>query len=148
MNRRACLTALPAVLVTGVSQAAAVAEEDPILPHYRQWVAARKEWYRLTDLPGNGCWDMPESIAAAELESSAFEAMIEMTPISMAGVAAFAHVLWDLVGPTMTPDQEEFLEQADRPEAKLMQAIWRASSGHHGLPPDGRMAAQPSQTSA
>ncbi|WP_187393022.1 hypothetical protein [Maritimibacter fusiformis] len=27
--------------------------EDPILPLYRQWVAARDEWHRYVGLPGN-----------------------------------------------------------------------------------------------
>ena len=28
--------------------------DDPILPIYRKWFAAREEWGRLSGIPGNG----------------------------------------------------------------------------------------------
>lgn len=153
MNRRDLLTtgplaALSAALAAGdVTAATAQAvpalaraeDEDPILPIYRQWVAARKEWYRSIDLPENDKWDMPESKAAEAIENDAFWAMIDMTPTSMAGIAALIHVLWDLDGPGVPADSEDFLGRVDDPPCKLMAAIWRGASGQQGLPPDSRM---------
>lgn len=140
MSRRTMLTTFSstsAMLTLPVLGRADV--EDPILPLYRQWVSARAEWYRYADLPGNGDWDMPESQAAQAQEDAAFWAMIEMTPTSMAGIAALAQVLWDLEGPTVTLGQEGYREQASTPSCKLMSAIWRAASGHKGLPLDSKM---------
>ncbi len=153
MNRRDLLTtgplaALSAALAAGdVTAATAQAvpalaraeDEDPILPIYRRRVAARKEWYRYIDLPENDKWDMPESKAAEAIERAAERAMIDMTPTSMAGIAALIHVLWDMEGPRAPADSEDFLGQADDPPCKLMTAIWRGASGQQGLPPDNRM---------
>ena len=140
LTRRNLLMALPVAGAAVAIPALAKAEtEDPILPLYRQWVAARNEWYRCADIPGNGNCDMPESKAAEAQGDAAFWAMIEMTPSSMEGIAALIHVLWDLDGPSVTTDCEEYDELADRPNCKLMRAIWRGASGRNGLPPNGKM---------
>lgn len=110
------------------------AGEDPILPLYRQWVAARNEWHRYVGLPGNENWDAPESKAAEAQENAAFWEMIEMTPTSMEGIAALIHILWSLEGPAVATDHEEFHERADHPNCKLMAAIWRGATGRDGLP--------------
>lgn len=125
----------------GVNKAlvSAAEPEDPILPLYREWMAARIEWCRLSDLPGNGNWDSPESIAAEAREDAAFSAMVDMTPTGMAGIAALAVVLWDWSGPCSVPlDEAAFREQCDEPSNKLILAIWRAASGRNGLPPRAR----------
>lgn len=140
LTRRNLLAALPvAGAAVAIPPLALAEEEDPILPLYRQWVAARREWYRYADLPDNGNWDMPESQVASDQEDAAFAAMIELTPSSMAGIAALMHVLWDLEGPVVASDSEEYLEHAGRPNCKLMLAIWRAASGQRGLPPNEKM---------
>ena len=140
LTRRKLFMGMPLVAAALTVPALAKAEgEDPILPLYRQWVTARKEWYRYVDLPGNGNWDAPESKAASDQEDAAFWAMINMTPTSMAGIAALIHVLWDLDGPSGPTDSEEYLENADHPNCKLMRAIWRGASGQQGLPPNGKM---------
>ncbi len=113
----------------------ASAAADPVMPLYRQWDDARKDWHRWADFPGNGNWDMPESKAAESRQAAAFKEMIEMTPTSMAGIAALAHVLWDTDGPSVVPECEGYQAQADTPGCKLMLAIWRAASGEQGPPP-------------
>ena len=143
LTRRKMLMTLPVVGTAFAIPSMAKAEtEDPILPLYRQWVAARKEWCRYADLPESGNWDMPETKAAESKEDAAFWAMIEMTPISMAGIAALIHVLWDLDGPSVVSDHENYSELSDHPNCKLMRAIWRGASGRNGLPPNSKMEMQ------
>ena len=108
---------------------------DPVLPLYRRWLEARRLCLRLADLPGNGNYDAPESKEAEALESEAFSAMIDLTPNSMAGTAAIAHVLWDLDGPSVSPENPEYDERTNDPNNKQIRAIWRAASGQNGLPP-------------
>ena len=140
LTRRNLFMALPALGAAASMPSLALAEgEDPILLLYRQWVAARKEWYSYADLPGNEDWDMPESLRAAAQEDAAFYAMLEMTPISVAGVAALVHVLWDFIGPVGITGTEEYLKRAEQPDCKMMGAIWRYASGQQSLPPNGKM---------
>lgn len=107
---------------------------DPILPLYREWRAARAEWLRLWDLPGNGNWDFPESIAAEKRENAAYDAMIDLTPVSSEGIAALAHVLWATEGPIVHQSSPDFPEQCDQPGNKLIRAIWRAAGGQGEYP--------------
>ncbi|TCP39799.1 hypothetical protein [Rhodovulum marinum] len=139
VTRRTALASTAAAGAALWAGASASAPEDPILPLYRQWVQARKDWHKYADLPGNEHWNMPESIEAADREDRAFYAMLELTPCSMEGIAALAHVLWDLDGPSVVPEHPEYAEQCERTENKLVRAIWRSASGETGLPPDGRM---------
>jgi len=114
--------------------------EDPILPLHREWMAARVEWFRCVGVGKSGDTDKPECIAAKEREHEALEQMLEMTPTSMAGIAALAHVLWDRAGPGSTPGTEYFDDECEDEECKLMAAIWRAASGRSGLPPSSDRA--------
>ncbi|MEW5421929.1 hypothetical protein [Amorphus sp. 3PC139-8] len=107
---------------------------DPIVPLYRQWLSARKTLDYLVDLPGGYDSEAPDAKAAQTREDEAFWAMIELTPTSVEGIAALAHVLWELEGPAVLPDHEDFQEEADSPNCKLMRAIWRAAAGRDGLP--------------
>lgn len=111
------------------------ADEDPVLPHYREWLAARTEWERCAQLPGNGNNDWPESLAAKDRENEAREAMTEITPTTMAGIAALVHVLWDWAGPVSTRGSKFFEEECEEEENLLLAAIWRGASGNDGLPP-------------
>lgn len=139
-TRRNLLLALPvAGLAAAVPALANADEEDPILPLYRQWLAARDDWHRHADLPGNEDWNAPQSQAASDRKQAAFSAMVEMTPTSMAAMAALIHVLWDLDGPTLSEGSEGYLAEAEEPNCKLMRALWRGASGQHGFPPTGRI---------
>lgn len=119
---------------------AAVEPEDPLLPLHREWWTARQEWLRLARLPGNEDWDLPESLAAEAREDAAYKAMHELTPTSMAGIAALAHVLWTVAGPSAPEDLvDAYVQDCEKDECKLIAAIWRASSGETGTPPFGEV---------
>ena len=108
------------------------APEGPIMPLFRQWRALRDEGLRVLDLPGNGSFQIPEVAAAIKREHAALDAMLALTPINMACIAALATVLWDLGWPSMDEDQEGFAEAAAMPKQKLMLAIYRRASGESG----------------
>lgn len=136
-SRRDLLLTLPAASMSLALPTIVASDEpkDPILDIYRQWADARANWLRLAALPENGNFDMPESLEAAEQKQAAFSKMIEMTPISTAGIAALVHVLWDLEGPCVSPEHENYQEQVNAPNCKLMLAVWRAAVGQKDIPP-------------
>jgi len=116
--------------------AAIAAGEDPIMPIFREWVAARREWLSYAELPGNGNWDFPENKAAEARDNAAFDVLVGMTPASMEGIAAMACLLWTFNGPLVNRDHEEFAEEMTCPERRLTLAIYRAASGRDGFPDD------------
>lgn len=140
LSRRSLLAALPAAGVALASPALAVGSslsaeaEDPVLPIYRKWCAARAEWLELSELEGNGDFEHPQSLAAEKIENDAFFAMVEMSPTSLEGVAAMAHVFWEVYGPCMPDDAPDYVSATEEPENKLIAAIWRCASGENGLP--------------
>lgn len=110
-------------------------DEDPILPHYREWVAAKIEWWRWYDAPGNGNFDFPETLEAERREDAAFDAMMETPATTMEGVAALAHVLWNVAGPSAPEDSPAFVEQCTCYQFQPLLAIWRSVTGQDGVPP-------------
>lgn len=140
-ERRALLTALPiaGVALALPNLAVAAEPEDPVLAVFREWVAARQEGWRCMDLPGNGNLDRPESVAAQQREDAAFWRLLEMTPTSLAGIAALATLLWDLEGPHVIEAHPDFAEMCEQPSRKLIRAIYRAASGKDALPPSEGM---------
>lgn len=113
-------------------------EEDPVLPLYREWLDAREEWRRYAWAPGNGDWDFPESKAAEARENAAYFALRDMTPASLAGIAALTHVLWTIAGPTSAEwNEPTYSEECEQDEHKMIAAIWRAASGQQGAPSRG-----------
>ncbi len=133
LSRRTLLTMLPAT-AAALAFPASACPFDPILPLYREWCASRAEWLRLADMPGNGDWDFPESIAAEKRENAAYDAMIDLTPVSPEGIAALVHILWDTKGPSAHEASPHFPEQYDRPGNKLIRAIWRGVGGQGEYP--------------
>jgi len=105
MSRRTLLAALPAAAVAG--PAAAVLAEDPILPVFRDWLDARRTWRALAELPGNGDWDDPRSVAASAREDAAEARMLELGARTPEGIAALAALAWDNIKPWET-DPAEF----------------------------------------
>lgn len=128
-TRRTLIAALP---VAGVAALLPVAfnpgQHDPILVPYQQWLGARRDWLAHEE-------SAALRVLAEEREDEAFATLVNATPTSMEGIAALIHVLWDMEGPSVNPDHDAYLEQADDPALKLIAAIWRAASGKSGLPP-------------
>jgi hypothetical protein len=141
VNRRTVLggVAGAAILAPLNPLAHASEAEDPVLPLYRRWATARIEWYRWADVPGNGNWDFPGSIAAEDEVDAAFWAMIDTTPTTLAGIAALIVVLWDIDGPGSMDGSSEYFEELQRPRNRLKTSIWRGATGQNGLPPYGRL---------
>lgn len=133
INRRTLLAALP---VSGLAAAlpAQASLTDPVVPLYHEWLAARAEWERLSEIPGNEDFDSPESIVADQRADAALDAMIELTPTSAEGVAALVHVLWHLKGPCFRADRPEYLEECEYPRNKALISLWRATSGRSDHP--------------
>lgn len=111
-------------------------EHDPIIPLYQEWCDARREWLAIADEPGNGDWQHPDSKAAEARWDAAFDEMLKLTPASLPGIAAFAHVLWSLVGPSSAEDTPNYEEECKLPECILLAAIWRGAGGSAPHPMD------------
>jgi hypothetical protein len=127
INRRTMLAALPASTFA-LAPAASSTPTDPILEHYREWLAARAEWKRVSYLPGNENFDLPESIEADKREDAALSALLEHTPVTLEGMAALVHVLWYLDDPVIgDPDLESHV-------AKATLGLWRATTGRSDIP--------------
>lgn len=123
LTRRAILTAAPAAMAFP-----AVAQpEDPILPVYREWCAARNEWKRLSHMPGNGNWDLPEALAAEARWFAAQAQIADMVPTSLPGIAAQAHVLWSIIGPESLEGTASYAEELELEEVKLINGIRQAA---------------------
>lgn len=133
INRRTMLAALPASTFA-LGAAASSAPVDPVVSLYREWLAARAEWNALSNMPGNEDFDWPESIAAEDRAFELMFKMVELTPTTIEGIAAMMHILWDLEGPALRPDQPEYDEEMTEPGNKAMFAIWRAASSQAGPP--------------
>lgn len=143
MNRRDILAGAPALaLLPGGAAAGAdttasgsSSGEDPILPHYREWVAAKTEWWRWFDAPGNGNFTFSESLEAERREDAAFEAMMQTPATTMEGIAALAHVLWLAAGPSCIEDSPDYEDECRHFEFQPLLAIWRSATGRDGVPP-------------
>lgn len=134
MSRRTLLTALPASGVALALPAAAMADQpDPLVPLYREWLDARRAWRELADLPGNGNWDDPRSLAAEARENAAEEAMLTLKPTSLEGIGALAALAWVYVSPGAT-DPDEFADRAKSYDCRAVMALWKACTGKDGYP--------------
>ncbi|QDL90471.1 hypothetical protein FDP22_00875 [Paroceanicella profunda] len=130
ITRRTLLAAPALALPLG----AAVDGHSRILSHYQNWLAARAEWWRLSEIPGNEEYDDPRSLAAKETEYSEIAALLSLPPQTQAELAAFSHILWNRVGPTSLPDTDGFREEMREPGCRAMLAIWQATSGSSTYP--------------
>ena len=130
-TRRSVLTGgIAATAALGALPAIATEAEDPTLPFYREWQAAAREFHRCWGLYGSYP-DNEGANAASEREYAAERAIAELTPTTMAGFAACAHLLWDGYG------QHNGL---DDPITRLILAIWRGATG------DSQPPERPGQT--
>lgn len=138
ITRRGILKAAPATVVIAAAPAAlaAMPAEDPVLPVYRRWRESHEAWIALVERPQNRwleCADIPGAKALFAAREKAFFELIDMTPVSLEGVAALAHVLWVDDGPSYREDHPAHIEEMKAPELKLKAAMWRAISGPDGL---------------
>lgn len=104
MKRRSFIAGAAALTCTTALRAEVNFGCDPILAHYADWRAASAEFLRLSYEPGNENMDSTQILDAEQRQSAAFHAMLDMTPVAPAGVAALAHVLWEFKGPYRQPD--------------------------------------------
>lgn len=108
--------------------------EDPVVPHFRQWVAAKNEWLRLTGLPGHGNADTPEVFAVEETSWAAEEKIAALTATSLEGIAAQTCLAWDHFGPHMTDKAEQANYVERNLGVKTLASIWRGLTGDDGFP--------------
>lgn len=134
LTRRNLLSALPVSgLAVALPQGAPAATPDPVVLIYQEWLAARREWRELAELPGNGNGDHPRSIAADMRERAAEIQFVETAPASIEGIGALAAFLWSEVRPDCE-DHEEFEFRAKAFDCQAVLAIWRACTGQEGYP--------------
>lgn len=128
ISRRTLLATMP-MAGAALALPASASDEDPILSHYRNWLAARQEWLDLAELPGNGNFDSPASKAVEKRDFASQERMAAITPTSSAGIAALLHLYWVEYGPYGTPGSEKLIEQCEERPHKLILEIWRGVTG-------------------
>lgn len=130
-----------ALIGAGTAHMPPPSAEDPVLPLFREWVAARRTWYdRIEGPDGDDTWSLPDTKDASAQENTAYNALLHTTPTTLAGIAALAVVLWDLASHDIPPGVPiEALHLPDEPALRLIAAIWRAASGRDGFPPSSRM---------
>lgn len=139
MPRRTLLTALPATgAALALSAAAASREVDPLVPLYHEWLAARREWFRLAELPGNENFDDPRMIALERVEGEIEDKMLATAPVSTAGVAALVALAWCFSCNCSRTDPIERAQKVKLPENQALMAIWSFCTGKEGEPDTGQ----------
>lgn len=104
-----------------------VSKDDPILIHYREWVSALEEMYRLVNLQVSD--EDPRMVECDRRAALALSAMETTTPQSIEGIAALVHVVWDTSGPTYAAWSPDYAEACGYPEHRWILALWRAVTG-------------------
>ncbi|WP_152534632.1 hypothetical protein [Martelella sp. AD-3] len=109
---------------------------DPTLFHYRVWRAVRAEWCRALIQVESGQTTVKNLDAIQRRELEARDALISLTPTTLNGIAAIAHLLWDELGPSKAnlSEGEYAARCASDPTLKMIAAIWRAADGSHTPP--------------
>lgn len=138
-TRRQLIATGPLLALASAPALAAIAPEDPILPIYRRWCAVRAE--RMIAIHDAECArrdPCPIVEALSDREFAAFDELRELTPASMAGIAACAHALWVYGGPCALEGTADWHEECRSWENELILSIWRAASGRDGFPGEGQ----------
>lgn len=114
---------------------AAVEPEDPLLAIYSRWCAVRAErMIAIHDAESARRDPCPIVEALSDREFAAFDELRELTPASLAGIAACAHALWLYGGPCSLEGTADWHEECRSWENELILSIWRAASGRDGFP--------------
>lgn len=135
LSRRSLLAALP---VAGAGLAlptvAPAAAPDPVVIHYRDWMAANRDLQAMSHAEdGDPLWE-----DAFARNCRAEEEMLKHVPTSLDGIAALTAVLWDSVGPRELPP-EVFNREAENWDCLFIRGIWKACTGKDGYPETGRI---------
>ncbi|MGO4852692.1 hypothetical protein [Phaeovulum sp. W22_SRMD_FR3] len=124
MNRRAFLSAAPALSLATLPAAAAA---DPILPLYERWWFLFNEWNRLCTLLEDRVEDTPEMDAIFMERWRLYGQIADTAPRSAAGVAAMAHVMWIEEGPSSIPDTPAYHTEITLERHRLLQSLRRGA---------------------
>lgn len=103
------------------------AADDPILSHYREWVSALEEMYRLVHLQVSD--DDPRMVECDRRAAFALSEMEATPPQSVEGIAALVHVVWDVCGPAPAAWAHDYAEACEYPEHRWILTLWRAVTG-------------------
>ena len=133
MNRRLFLAA-PGLLAAPLVARAGHADAE-LLHHYHLWAQAKRDWYRLSDLPGNENWDTPEMVEATRREDEAFAAMMATPARTMEGMAVLVALMWDVNRPDVAVSHPDYDAQADHYQNRPIMALWRSVTGRSDYPP-------------
>lgn len=134
MSRRTLLTALPASgAALALPNSGTAYSPDPVALLYHEWLNARQEWRELAELPGNGDFDDPRSLAAQDRELRIEDQMLALRPTSLEGIAGLAALAWNYVEPGFI-DADELAEHTQSGECRTIIAIWKACTGLDGYP--------------
>ncbi|SFD16827.1 hypothetical protein [Salipiger profundus] len=132
-TRRALLKGLPAASAAMVlPQLAEASHSDPVVRHYKEWLAARRDWRALSNMPGNEDFDHPASRAAEAREDQAERGMLAQPPSSAEGVAALVALSWFYNYPGHS--DVGCAEYAGDMALEPLLSIWRACTGKEEVP--------------
>lgn len=115
-------TAIPAA-VKGLPATA----DEPILIHYREWVSALEEMYRLVHLQVSD--EDPRMIECDQRADVALRLIETTPPQSVEGIAALVHVVWDVCGPAYAAWSQDYADACEYPEHRWILTLWRAVTG-------------------
>jgi|JI10StandDraft_1071094.scaffolds.fasta_scaffold1191913_1 hypothetical protein len=111
----------------GCAEGLPATENDPILIHYREWVSALEEMYRLVHLEVN---DEDPRMVECDRRAAVALSLIETTPPqSVEGIAALVHVVWDVCGPAHAAWSQDYADACEYPEHRWILTLWRAVTG-------------------
>ncbi len=106
---------------------------DPVIPVYHEWLAARREWRALAEIPGNENMDTPQMVACEQRIRQAAMRMLQVQPTTLPGIGAIVALLW-AGEKSMYLSIEEGASDDTVIEQLAVQSIWRACTGRGGYP--------------
>lgn len=122
VTRRAVLASLP---VVGLASTAWADNADAeLLSHYREYLDAYQEYEFLTGVIDDLT---PETERVYSRKEAALDKLTTLTPSTMGGIFALAHVLWLEEGPSFLPGTEGHAREMTSPRIRLMSAILRGA---------------------
>ena len=127
ITRRAFTGSLAALAVAPLPTDAAITE-DPILPLYREWLAAITAWRKMaeTDLS----WESEAMKVFWVRKTAAYSAALHLVPLGKGGIAALCHMILDEeTGPGVVEDHPEYWEKFNERQNRGIYRIFEAVTG-------------------